>query len=56
MVVGDNERVVVIYENFVKDLKVGNMVFVDDGLLELDVVEIKGNEVICIVRNNGDLG
>lgn len=32
------------------------MVLVDDGLLELDVTEIKGNEVICIARNNGDLG
>ena len=55
-VVGDNERVAVTYENFAKDLKVGNMVLVDDGLLELDVTEIKGNEVICIARNNGDLG
>ena len=55
-VVGDNERVAVTYENFAKDLKVGDMVLVDDGLLELDVTEIKGNEVICIARNNGDLG
>jgi pyruvate kinase len=55
-VVGDNERVAVTYENFAKDLKVGDIVLVDDGLLELDVTEIKGNEVICIARNNGDLG
>ena len=55
-VVGDSERVAVTYENFAKDLKVGDMVLVDDGLLELDVTEIKGNEVICIARNNGDLG
>ena len=55
-VVGDNERVAVTYENFAKDLKIGDIVLVDDGLLELDVTEIKGNEVICIARNNGDLG
>ena len=55
-VVGDNERVAVTYENFAKDLKVGDIVLVDDGLLELDVTEIKGNEVICIARNSGDLG
>jgi len=53
---GDNIRVAVTYENFTKDLKVGDMVLVDDGLLELDVIEIKGNEVICIARNSGDLG
>ena len=55
-VIGDNIRVAVTYENFAKDLKVGDMVLVDDGLLELDVIEIKGNEVICIARNSGDLG
>ena len=55
-VIGDSERVAVTYENFAKDLKVGDIVLVDDGLLELDVTEIKGNEVICIARNNGDLG
>ena len=55
-VVGDNERVAVTYENFAKDLKVGDIVLVDDGLLELDVTEIKGNEVICVARNSGDLG
>ena len=32
------------------------MILVDDGLIELDVTEIKGNEVICIARNNGELG
>ena len=55
-VVGNSKRVAVTYESFAKDLKVGDMVLVDDGLLQLDVVEIKGNEVICIARNNGDLG
>ena len=55
-VVGNSERVAVTYENFAKDLKVGDMVLVDDGLIELDVIEIKGNEVICIAKNNGDLG
>ena len=55
-VIGNSERVAVTYENFAKDLKVGDMVLVDDGLIELDVIEIKGNEVICIAKNNGDLG
>ena len=55
-VVGNSERVAVTYENFAKDLKVGDIVLVDDGLIELDVIEIKGNEVICIAKNNGDLG
>ncbi|WP_074015791.1 pyruvate kinase PykF [Fusobacterium massiliense] len=55
-VIGNNERVAVTYENFAKDLKVGNVVLVDDGLLEMDVQEIVGNEVICVARNSGELG
>ncbi|MCY7008704.1 pyruvate kinase PykF [Fusobacterium simiae] len=55
-VVGNSQRVAVTYKDFAKDLKVGNMVLVDDGLLELDVVEINGNEVVCVARNSGDLG
>lgn len=55
-VVGNHERVAVTYENLTKDLKVGNTVLVDDGLIGLEVTEIKGNDVICKVLNNGDLG
>lgn len=55
-VVGNSERVAVTYPDFAKDLKVGDMILVDDGLIELDVTEIKENEVICIARNNGELG
>lgn len=55
-VIGNNERVAVTYENLTKDLKPGNTVLVDDGLIGLEVVEVKGNDVICKVLNNGDLG
>lgn len=55
-VVGDETKVAVTYEGFAKDLKVGRIVLVDDGLLELEVIEIQGNEVTCISRNNGELG
>jgi pyruvate kinase len=55
-VVGDNTRVAVTYEDFAKDLSVGNTVLLDDGLLNLTVTEIKGNDVICRVENTGELG
>ncbi len=53
---GNNERVSVTYEDFAKDLKVGNRVLLDDGLIGLVVDEIKNNEVICTVLNSGVLG
>ena len=55
-VVGNSQRVAVTYEGFAEDLSVGNRVLVDDGLIAMEVTEIKGNEVVCKVLNNGDLG
>lgn len=53
---GDNTRVAVTYEDFAKDLAVGNTVLLDDGLLHLIVTDIQGNDVICEVQNTGELG
>ncbi|KFA59108.1 pyruvate kinase [Gilliamella sp. Choc4-2] len=55
-VIGNSERVAVTYKGFAQDLKPGNRVLVDDGLIAMEVREIKGNEVVCTVLNNGDLG
>ncbi|MGL6098147.1 MAG: pyruvate kinase PykF [Fusobacteriaceae bacterium] len=55
-VVGNSKIVAVTYAGLPKDLKAGNIVLVDDGLLEMEVKEIVGKEVRCIVKNNGDLG
>ena len=55
-VVGNNERVAVTYAGFAKDLKVGNTVLVDDGLIGMEVVSTTDTEVVCTVLNNGDLG
>lgn len=55
-VIGNKDVVAVTYEGLARDLKVGNRVLVDDGLIEMEVYEIEGNEVRCNVLNNGDLG
>lgn len=55
-VVGDETKVAVTYEDFAKDLSVGNTILLDDGLINLTVTEIAGNEVICKVENTGELG
>lgn len=55
-IVGDNTRVAVTYEDITKDLSVGSTILIDDGLIELTVTEIKGNDVICKVVNSGVLG
>ncbi|WP_392559847.1 pyruvate kinase PykF [Orbus mooreae] len=55
-VIGNKDRVAVTYAGFATDLKVGDRVLVDDGLIAMDVTAINGNEVVCNVLNNGDLG
>ncbi|MBP8173360.1 MAG: pyruvate kinase PykF, partial [Aeromonadaceae bacterium] len=55
-VVGNKDRVAVTYAGFAKDLKVGNTVLVDDGLIGMEVTSVTDKEVICKVLNNGALG
>ncbi len=55
-VVGDQTRVAVTYDGFARDIKVGKTVLLDDGLIELTVEAISGNEVHCQVMNTGELG
>ena len=53
---GDSTKVSVTYEDFAKDLHVGATVLIDDGLIELKVLEINGNDVVCEIINSGILG
>ncbi|PIJ51827.1 pyruvate kinase [Erwinia sp. OLTSP20] len=55
-VIGNSERVAVTYPGFTSDLKTGNTVLVDDGLIGMEVTSVSGNNVVCRVLNGGDLG
>ena len=44
--VGNKDKISVSYPGIVDDLKPGNTVLLDDGLVGLEVAEIKGNEII----------
>lgn len=48
--------VFVNYKDIVKDLKVGDKVTVDNGLINLSVLEIKETELVCKVLDGGKLG
>lgn len=46
----------VSYTDLVKDMSVGKSILIDDGLVELEVVE-KGDDVLkCLVKNSGEIG
>ncbi len=54
-IIGDETIVSVTYADFAKDLKVGNRILIDDGLVELVVESIDGNNVHCEIKNSGVL-
>src|SRR3712207_4165101 len=50
---GNRGRCTVSYKEMAEDLKVGDTVLIDDGLVSLKVVEISANEIITRVENSG---
>lgn len=52
-VLGDETRCSISYKGLIHDVVPGNKILIDDGLIELAVQEIKGNDILCIVENAG---
>lgn len=52
---GSEERVSVNYPHLPDEVKRGDLIFIDDGLIELQVVESKPREVLCRVLRGGKL-
>ena len=52
-VVGDENRVSVSYKNLPKDVSVGTHILIDDGLIEMQVTKVDGNDIVCDVINGG---
>jgi len=51
-----NDTIYVTYKAFSSDIPIGSLIMMDDGELELKAVKKKGNELECIVENDGILG
>ncbi|MGO1469664.1 MAG: pyruvate kinase [Tissierella sp.] len=54
-ILGDKTIVNISYEGLPGDIEVGNMILIDDGLVELEVLAIKDTEIECVALNNGEL-
>ncbi len=54
-ILGTNERVSITYKNLVNDIHVGTHILIDDGLIEMQVEEIAGTEIVCKVMNGGPI-
>ena len=55
-IVGDATKCSVSYDGLANDVKPGNTILIDDGLVGLEVKSVEGNKVICEVMNTGLVG
>ena len=55
-VIGTQDIVSVTHEGLPQDVSIGSEIYIDDGLVQLEVIDIKdGTDVVCRVQNNGVL-
>lgn len=52
-VIGNTEECSVTYTGLANDVKPGDTILIDDGLVGLTVESIEGNKVHCVVQNTG---
>ena len=55
-VVGTKDKIFINYDKLHEDVKPGNVILIDDGLIGLEVEAVKGVEILCKVTNGGELG
>jgi pyruvate kinase len=54
-ILGDRHRIPVTYKGLPRDVKPGDTILLDDGLIGLKVVEVQGTEIRCEIQNSGPI-
>ena len=52
---GTQDYVTVSYKDLYRDVKIGDSILIDDGLVEMIVEKIEGKDIVCRVINGGDI-
>lgn len=55
-IIGDAGKCSISYEGLCNDVKSGDRILIDDGLVELQVKSVEGNRINTIVQNSGFVG
>ncbi|MDF2988372.1 MAG: pyruvate kinase [Eubacterium sp.] len=55
-IIGDENSCTISYKELYKDISKGSRILINDGLVELEVMEIKNKDIYCIVKNGGVVG
>lgn len=54
-IVGNAERASITYKELYKDVHVGSIILIDDGLIEMEVTSLHDTDIICEVKNGGPI-
>lgn len=54
-ILGTKERFTISYKNLAHEVKIGDKILIDDGLVGTEIIDIKGDEVYCKVLNGGPI-
>ncbi|MCP3922947.1 MAG: pyruvate kinase [Desulfobacterales bacterium] len=52
---GDAEKVTISYPELPKEVEKGELIYINDGIICLEVVDVKGNEINCTIMAGGHL-
>lgn len=55
-IIGDSTKTTLTYKELYKDVKKGSRILINDGLVELEVVNIIGKDIHCTILNGGTIG
>ncbi len=55
-IIGDETKCTITYKELYKDVARGSKILINDGLVELEVTEIKNKDIYCRVLNGGAVG
>ena len=53
---GNDKGCSISYPGLAKDVKKGDKILIDDGLIELEVQATKKDSIVCLIENGGELG
>ena len=54
-IIGDNNRISISYKKLPQEVNEGSVIMVDDGKKQLQVLSVKGNDIVCRVIVGGEL-
>jgi len=54
--IGNYDKVAVTYKKLPNDVKKGDTILLDDGLIALEVLNTTDDEIVCLIKNSGFLG